>query len=471
MAIRPNVKIDIFPRQRDFIFSQEDEAFYGGAAGGGKSHALLIFAALRRQKYPKTTGLLLRRTYPELERSLILKSHELYPQFGAKYNEQKHRWHFPNGSIQEFGFCDRDKDVYKYQGAEYHDEGFDELTHFSEFQFSYITSRCRSVIPGVRALIRTASNPGNIGHVWVKNRYIVPWRVNRKWKNPVSKRTMTFIPAKVQDNPALMVADPFYLDRLKELGDKKYRALALGDWDIFEGQYFTEWDGQPNMSVLSKHQEPELSTKKIICLDWGFAEPAAVYWLEIFPYGRIHVYRELYTTLRGPQELAKDILELTSKLEKIQHMVIPPELYGKKVETEGGGEPIADLMAQVLGQRILLKKANNARVPGWLKLRQFLSKAPDGFPWLQVSPKCENLIRTLPALIHDEDRPEDLDGDGEDHAADSLRYGVVDIHDLPKNILSPHKPFLDSIFDDDKKPSPRVSFIPSGKGRGGYGNR
>jgi phage terminase large subunit len=468
-SIQRNVAVKIFPRQRDFIFAPDDEVFYGGSAGGGKSHALLIFAALRRQKYPRTTGILFRRTYPELERSLILKSHELFPQFGAKYQEQKHRWRFPNGSLQEFGFCERDKDVYKYQGAEYHDQGFDELTLFTEFQFNYLTSRCRSALPGVRPLIRGASNPGNVGHVWVKTRYIEPSKISKRWKDPVApERTVTFVPATFYDNPALKQADPHYLDRLKHLGEKKYRALALGDWDIFEGQYFTEWDGRPGQSVLAHNHEPSHGTIKFLSLDWGYSEPAAVYWWEVTPMGRVFIYRELYCTNRSPKELAADILTLSPRLEKYSHIVLPPEIFGKRIETEGGGQPIAELMQQVFKDRIPVKKANNARIPGWIKTREFLSRAPDGKPWLQISPNCVNLIRTLPAMIHDEDHPEDLDNDGEDHAVDAVRYGAVDLHEIPKTLLTPHTG-LHEIFANRKMANGIMSHLPTPKGRSGYG--
>lgn len=470
-AVNPQPLVKIFRRQRDFIFCPADDVFYGGSAGGGKSHALLIFAALRRQAYPKTTGILFRRTYPELERSLILKSHELYPQFGARYNEQKHRWHFPNGSIQEFGFCEREQDVYRYQGAEYHDQGFDELTHFTQFQFTYLTSRCRSAMPGVRALIRAASNPGNVGHVWVRDRYITPSKLGGMWKNPITGKSMAFIPATVKDNPALNESDPTYVQRLKEMGDKKYRALALGDWSVFEGQYFDMWNDTPDMSVLRQTHEPTTGTLKFLSMDWGYAEPACVLWWEVTPSGRVFIYRELYTTERSPKELAKDILTLSPMLERYMHIVIPPELYGKKIELEGGGEPIANLMQSVLQQRMPLKKANNARVPGWIKLKEFLSPAPDGRPWLQVSPNCQNLIRTLPSMVHDEDRPEDLATLAEDHACDALRYGAVDLHEIPRlPLLTPHGPAVHQVFDNEKNVHRSgVSHMPGQKGRSGYG--
>lgn len=462
------LQVNIWPKQHQFLSAENiDEIFYGGAAGGGKSEALLHFALQRRLKYPKTLGIIFRRKFPDLQKSLILRSKNYYGLAGGKYNESKHEWKFPNGSVQMFGFCKTDGDVYDHQSAEYHDMGFDELTHFTEFQFGYLTSRCRSSMPGVKALIRGASNPGNIGHLWVKKRYIEPSKTNKIWYHAEEHKQMTFISSLLDDNPSLRLNDPTYEHRLRILGEKKFQALRFGNWDVFEGQYFDEWDGGFGMSEMSSPRVPEKHHRKFLAMDWGFANPACVLWFEVTPTGRIFVYRELYTSRRTNKQLAADILMMCPDEEKYEGIYLPPELFGKKAEKEGGGETYVEEMQSVFGPRMACLKANNARIPGWIKVRQYLSKAQDGMPWLQISPVCKDLIRTLPMQIHDEDHPEDLDTDAEDHAVDALRYGVVGLNEIPRALVTPTS-FIDQIFGRSNEEANAPARIPM-TGRGGYG--
>lgn len=465
------IDINIFPRQREFLSTDVDDALYGGAAGGGKSAAILLFCIKRRMEHPGTSGIAFRRTFGELDQSLILESRQLFTKFGATYNEQKKLWTFPNGSTQFFGYCDKDGDVYRYQSANFHDICFDELTHFNEFQFKYLTSRCRSTIPGVKAIIRSATNPGNVGHHWVWKRYIEPYQMNKIWTNPITKKTLTFIPAKIADNPAIYENDPGYIERLRELPEKKYLALADGRWDVFEGAYFTEWDATPGQSVLSYSRTPDTYTTKFLSLDWGFADPACVLWFEVTPMGRVFVYRQLYVTRQSPKELAKLILENSPEDERYMYMAASPEIWGKRVETDEGGEAIQALLQTGLGDRIVMQKANNARIPGWLKVREYFSKAPDGFPWLQISPLCRDLVRTIPTLIHDDrsTHAEDVDGKCEDHSAEALRYGVMTLTNVPRStIVGPHMTGYEKIFGRSIPNEGNVANIPI-QGRSGYG--
>lgn len=415
------IKINITRKQKDFIDSKCDEALYGGSVGGGKTYALLLFSAMRRMSIPGSRGIIFRRTYPEIERSLMPDSRKIFSYFGAKYNEVKHHWKFPNGSIQTFGHCESEMDSYNYQSDQYQDICFDEATHFSSFQFNYLCSRLRNAnFPGVKTMVRLATNPGGPGHFWIYERFIKPSQHQQMWSDPETKKTFTFIPSRLIDNPYLLANDPMYAERLKDLkkiSEKKYMALVEGRWDIFEGAYFTEW--KENLHVLKKNRIPDSHTLKFLSLDWGFAEPACVLWFEVTPLGRIFIYRELQITRKSPKELARLILEMSPEREEYMYMRASPEIWGKKVETENGGEVIKELMQAELGDRILMEKANNARVAGWLKMREYLSLAPDGYPWLQISPCCTNLIRTIPAMIH-EDRPgrnsEDIQPDSDDHA-------------------------------------------------------
>ena len=135
------MELSVTGKQMQFIRSTAFETLFGGAAGGGKSYAQLIDALVFALTYPRSRQLMLRRTFPELRRSLIQVSLDLYPSECAVYKESTHRWVFSNQSIIEFGFCDSENDVTKYQSAEYDVIRFDELTHFTEFQFTYLLSQ------------------------------------------------------------------------------------------------------------------------------------------------------------------------------------------------------------------------------------------------------------------------------------------------------------------------------------------
>lgn len=461
------VKINLFPKQADFVNSEVDDILYGGAAGGGKSQALLIFGALRRMQHPTSNGLMLRRTFSQLEKSLILKSKQIYPLFGATYHEAKKLWAFPNGSLQHFGYLERDADTFNYHSDEYHDICFDESSLFTPFQLNYMTSRCRSTLPGCKALIRLASNPGNVSHMFLKEKYIEPSKTQKIWFDDVQKIHRSFISAKVDDNPAMMELDPGYKDRLRILGDQKYMALAEGNWDVFEGAYFN-FDIRPGYGVLPYRRVPDTDTFKFLSLDWGYADPASIHWWELMPSGRLIAYRELYITRLSPKELAAKILEMCPTSERYEYIACPPEIWGKKVELDGGGESIQSLIESVLGERLPMIKAPNARIPGWLKMKEYMSPAGDGRPWMQISPVCENLIKNIVGAIHD-DRPggnvEDISPMCEDHAIDDARYAIMTLQNAPRNnneIISPYERLF-GIKEDNKN----FSNLPM-SGRGGY---
>ena len=152
--------------------SEAFETLFGGAAGGGKSYGQLVDALIYALQYPKSKQIIFRRTFPDLERSIIRTSLEFYPRKVASYNNSKHIWTFDNGSIIDFGYIDNENDVYQYQSAEYDCIRFDELTHFTEYMYTYMISRCRGANDYPKR-IKSSTNPGGVGHVWVKERFVV----------------------------------------------------------------------------------------------------------------------------------------------------------------------------------------------------------------------------------------------------------------------------------------------------------
>lgn len=413
------------PKQKEFLKLKVKEALYGGAAGGGKSDALLNFAFLYALKYSGSKILILRRTLQELQKegSLIPRALELLSGTDWKWREQKKKWLAPNGSVIEFGYCESESDVYQYQSAQYEVIIFDELTHFTEFQYTYMFSRCRSA-KGYPACVRSATNPGNIGHAWVKARFVTvcpPGQIHRtEIKNPLTGEVeyleRCFIPARVWDNRILVEKDPQYLLFLQALPENERRALLDGDWDVFKGQYFPEW--RYDKHVIKPFSIPAEWKERYMCMDWGMAAPLACYWVVISPYGRAYVYREHYAKGDIASEAAKKIKGLCEYPE--YPFFVSPDIFNKRGEAP---ESIAETFKKVLGFQP--RRAKNARINGWMRVREWLAMAPDGLPWMQFFETCSNIIRTLPEQIYDEKIVEDMDGKGEDHGCEAIRYFSV----------------------------------------------
>ena len=204
--------ISVTEKQKRFIDATESEVLFGGAAGGGKSYGQIVDAMLFALRYPSSRQLILRRTFPELEKSLIRTSLALFPREIYTFNSSSHTGKFKNGSIIDFGYCATENDVYQYQSAEYDVIRFDELTHFTEAQYVYLISRVRGANSYPKQ-IKSSTNPGGVGHGWVRERFVdagnrgVPFIGN-------DGMSRIFIPAMLDDNRFLRDGDPNYKKRL-----------------------------------------------------------------------------------------------------------------------------------------------------------------------------------------------------------------------------------------------------------------
>ena len=417
------VDLDVSARQLAFIEADAFEVLFGGAAGGGKSYGQLIDALLYALKYPGSKQLILRRTYPDLERSLILEHLKFYPRALYRYSATSHRGTFANGSVLEFGYCDMEKDVYRYQGAEYDVIRFDELTHFTESMYIYLISRVRGANDFPKA-VKSSTNPGGVGHAWVKDRFIDIGKADII--HTLSTGTRLFLPSKIMDNKFLMDRDPEYLTRLENLDETNRRALRDGDWDIFEGQYFAEFDR--DIHVCRPHGIPA-HWRRYVTLDYGMDMLAAL-WVAVDEQGRAVVYKELYEGRDNGKgankqghiisEAARRMLEVNGD-DDIYTWLAPPDLWNRRQDT---GKSAAEIFFE---NGVALTKTGNDRVAGWLAVREFLALRPDEqggtSPGLRIFDTCINLIRTLPAVQHDEKKPEDVANEPHEltHAPDALR--------------------------------------------------
>lgn len=427
-------KQDLFLR----VHADVDEIFFGGSAGGGKSDTLCIYQGLRRMRYPGSAGLILRRRFTDLNQpgAIIPRFRELFHGI-IQWNENRHEATWPNGSITKFGYISSDIDVEQYHGAQYDDISWDEVTQFTEHMYTYMYSRARVrkqelADMGMRRQIRCAGNPGGIGHAYFKARFVDACE-NEVVEDPevfvtlpdgaVYHPTRVFIPSRVDDNQALMRSDPFYKAGLMMLPEKTRRALLEGDWEQFDGQFFTEWRKQVH---VVPPQVPPAHWRRWVGFDWGYAAPWVALWFAQDPdTRRVFVYRELSGTRMNDSEIARSILEASSG-EYVSAMYCDPSIWSKKNDVS-----TADVIESFKGWNIPLQPANNDRLDGWRRVREYLAWTPDGgggvavSPMLAIGANCRYLIKSLPNLIHDETRVEDLDTDGDDHAADALRYGLV----------------------------------------------
>ncbi len=396
-------------KQKEFIDTPAFEVLFGGAAGGGKSHGQLIDALLFALKYPRSKQLILRRTYPELEKSLIRAALQLYPRELFTLNLSSHVGKFKNGSVIDFGYCSGEYDVYQYQSAEYDVVRFDELTHFTEAQYIYLISRVRGA-NGYPKRIKSTTNPGGIGHTWVKKRFVDPCAPSEIFRG--ESGTRVFIPSMLSDNRFLCEGDPAYRERLLALPERERKALLFGDWDIFEGQYFCEFDRSRH--VCAPYEIPK-HYRKYRTVDYGLDRLACL-WIALSPEGDAIVYREYCESNLAISSAAKAILERTPDGEEIYATLAPPDLFSRSQES---GKSKAAIFTEF---GLPFVKTSNDRECGWLALKELLS-APDGSARLKIFSSCTELIATLPALQVDKLKPNDCATEPHHltHAPDALR--------------------------------------------------
>ena len=315
------INISVTKKQKQFIDSRESEVLFGGAASGGKSYGQIVDALLFALKYPGSKQLILRRTFAELDKSLIRTSLALFPREIYSFNSSSHTGRFKNGSIIDFGYCAAENDVYQYQSAEYDVIRFDELTHFTESQYVYLISRVRGANSYPKQ-IKSSTNPGGIGHGWVKARFVDPSPTGEGFVGDDGMRRI-FIPALLSDNRFLIEGDPKYRDRLLALPEREKKALLYGDWNIFEGQYFTEFD--PKRHIISPFEIPK-HWRKYRTIDYGLDRLACL-WIATSPDGISYIYREFCKSNLTISQATAEILARTPAGEEIYATLAPPDLW------------------------------------------------------------------------------------------------------------------------------------------------
>ena len=426
-------------RQKAFLDAGETEVLYGGAAGGGKSYGQVIDALLFALTYPGSRQLLLRRSFPELERSLIRTARALYPASVFTYRSGEHSGYFANGSILDFGYLFSEGDVYQYQSAEYDVIRFDELTHFTKFQYLYMISRIRGA-NGYPKQIKSSTNPGGIGHAWVKERFIDPAPFGTPFLGEDGSRRI-FLPARIEDNRFLTEKDPDYRRRLESLPSEERRALLHGEWNLFTGQFFSEF--RYDLHTCDPFPIPP-SWRRYRTLDYGL-DRLAVLWIALSPEGRAYVYRELCESNLIISAAAGRIRALTPPEEEIYVTLAPPDLFGRGQES---GKSRAALFRE---EGVAFARSSNDRLAGWMAVKELLSEAADGLPRLQIFRTCRELCRCLPMLLSDPLRPGDVltEPHAITHAPDALR-GFAVYHTAPAHLpeAGTRRPWTPDLWQD-----------------------
>jgi hypothetical protein len=434
--------------QTELIKCPVFEVFYGGARGGGKTEGSIGDWLDHSSRYGENAiGIFFRRKLVQLA-EVIARTKQLFKPLGAKYNEQQKTWTMANGARLKFAYLEKDSDAEEYQGHSYTRVYVEEVTNFpSSGPIDKLRATLRSGA-GVPVGMRLTGNPGGAGHNWVKKRYIDP--------NPAGYELITestviefdgvkstvslsrvFIPSKIKDNRLVMINDPTYILRLQQSGSAALvKAWLEGDWNIIDGAFFDNWDTDRLVRSMDWLQMIPKHSLRFRAFDWGSAKPFAVGWYAVsdgtwgLPYGALLKYREWYGA-SGPNKGLKMTADLVAQgiLKREEKELISYGVGDPSIFIRNGGPSIAETM---LVAGCSWKKGDNRREPGWQALRQAFGNIPlfpgakeASEPMLYILECCEDTIRTIPTLQHDDKDMEDLDTEAEDHAADETRYAVM----------------------------------------------
>ncbi len=382
------------------------EVFYGGAAGGGKTDCGICLPLVKKCKYsdrlwyqhPKFKGLVIRRTIPEVKKELMKRCGDYYPQTGAKPNFSDHVWKWPWGAELWLSGAEHEDDVRRYDTEQFNYIFFEELTSFTEFMYIYMMSRCRPADEDLPSLMFSASNPGNIGHGWVRKRFVEPYKEGGKIirqyffnksgdyiRGEDGQRKFIqriFIKALGSDNPHLMKNDPDYLTKLEALPEAEKAAKLHGDWWTFSGQVFD--------SFRSKHypDEPENALHviepfdiphwwpRILAIDWGYKAATVGLWGAISPEGKCYIYQKYYARATDVAVWATEMGEM-SRGQNIRCLVLDTNAWESRGEEKTIAQQFQENFTNAYGDRTLVaEQASKGRISGKTLIQEYLRWKP-----------------------------------------------------------------------------------------------
>ena len=397
---------------------------FGGSRGGGKTDAVLGKFGVRATSDKRRNMVFFRQELPQAD-DLIERARDIYEPLGARFNQMKNQFIFPNGARIRFRPLANDNDAKKYQGQGVTDAAVEEAGNYPSPAPIFKLFGCLRGVSDTQLTL--TFNPGGPGHTWLRERFVKPAPLGMQllyWDLPTGKKVpYIYIPSRITDNKILLDKDPDYIDRLHMVGSPELvRAWLEGDFEITEGSYFPEFGAR---HIIRPFTIPS-HWARYLGYDWGYRSPFAAVWGAVssgkddagnevpYPQGSIVIYREIWGTQVENTDQADRIAKLSGSENPIA--VADPSIFNSN-----GGPRIADQFNQVFAKykHPSFRPADNDRPSGWSQIRQRL-QAPT--PMLYIFSSCPYLLDTLPALQVDPRKPEDCDSAGDDHAADALRY-------------------------------------------------
>lgn len=432
----------ISDKQYRFLTAETMHVGFGGARGGGKSWAVRTKAKILSAAYKGIKILIVRRTYPELINNHINPlREELYGI--ASYNKSEKVFTFLNGSTIKFGYCNNDKDLDQYQGAEYDVIFLDEATQLKEEWIKKIIACVRGVNSFPKRVYYTC-NPGGVSHGYFKRLFI-----DKKYEAGENPEDYVFIQALVTDNKALMAAQPDYIKQLEALPPKIRDAWLYGRWDIYEGQFFEDFRDTPDIDLCTKAGiTPEEAYRQrrfthviepfnipmgwniMRSYDFGYNKPWSLgYWAIDYDgvmYRIMDVYGWNGTPDEGnkwtPDEQFKYIADLERQHPLLKGRKMIDSIADPAIWDRSRGESVAET---AMRYGIYFTPGDNERVAGWMQFNYRLQFDKNGYPRMYFFNTCETSRRTIPLMMYSETHPEDIDTKLEDHCPDEIRYAVM----------------------------------------------
>jgi hypothetical protein len=484
-----------FPKQREFLDlpSKIREALFGGAVFSGKTELLIMLSVAKRwYKHPAYRGILFRKTYQQLEKSIIPRCMAVYKKaLGAHWNGTNKAFTFPSGAIEYLGYLESEQDARDHDTNEYHCAKFEELTEFNEFPYRYIAnSRVRSVIPELPAIIRSASNPGNIGNNWVRDYFVKPsLKGGIIIKSPITGWLRFFLQATVYDNPLALANDPEYVRGLEGLPEAEKRAKLYGDWWAFSGQVFGEFrnirmgdEPENALHVIEPFDIPSW-WPVVLAIDWGYRAHTWAGWFAISPEGRVYLYREYFVNKTDIKVWAAEITALSQgelRNEQLRTVELDPSAWQKR----GTEKDIWQQFYEGTDKLLVPHQADNGRIHGkqlihdmlrWKPrppryvvdpskfdhelarriiadyglraynnyVLQFKEDEPEGpLPRLQIFNTCPHVIDAIQAATYNDEgkgNVEDVKEWNGDDPYDGLRYGLTAVDRYIHGVAREHE--------------------------------